>query len=405
MDDAGATYGFSPGRVILPLLYSPTHPVPAMSDPSLAGVLSARHARLRTALAGAGLDALAVNPGPSLVYLTGLHFHLSERPVVAFFPREGTPTLVLPALEAQKIEGAAFEVTPFTYTEDPGTWATAFAGAVRAAGLGRARVGIEPRCLRVLELRFLEGAAPDAAFDSGEAALAALRMQKDAAEIELMRIATGMAQRALQATLPAVRPGVTEREVAAELIQHLLREGSEGELPFQPIVAFGPNSANPHAVPTDTPLRPGDLVLFDWGANHQGYFSDLTRMFVAGEPESTLAEIADVTHRANAAARALAGPGVTAGAVDRAARAVIEEAGFGEYFIHRTGHGLGLEVHEEPYIRPDNDRVLAPGMTFTIEPGIYLPGRGGVRIEDDMVITEDGAVSLSDLPRDLIPLS
>ena len=229
-------------------------------------------------------------------------------------------------------------------------------------------------------------------------------MQKDAAEVALMRTATGIAQRALLATLPAVRPGVSERAIAAELVQHLLREGSEGELPFQPIVAFGPNSANPHAVPSDYALRPGDLVLFDWGASYQGYFSDLTRMFVVGEAEETLADIAAVTQRANAAARDLAAPGVTAGEVDRAARKVIEDAGYGAYFIHRTGHGLGLEVHEEPYIRADNDRVLAPGMTFTIEPGIYLPGRGGVRIEDDMVITADGAESLSDLPRALIGL-
>ncbi len=370
----------------------------------MTSTFTARHERLVTALQAAGLHALALNPGPSLTYLTGLHFHLSERPVVAVFPADGPAVLVLPALEARKLDGLSFDLTPFPYTEDPDTWAPAFESAARAARLAGKRVGVEPRSLRVLELRLLERAAPTARYDNGEEAVAALRMQKDAAEVALMRTATGIAQRALLATLPAVRPGVSERAIAAELVQHLLREGSEGELPFQPIVAFGPNSANPHAVPSDYALRPGDLVLFDWGASYQGYFSDLTRMFVVGEAEETLADIAAVTQRANAAARDLAAPGVTAGEVDRAARKVIEDAGYGAYFIHRTGHGLGLEVHEEPYIRADNDRVLAPGMTFTIEPGIYLPGRGGVRIEDDMVITADGAESLSDLPRALIGL-
>ncbi|GIV61172.1 MAG: peptidase M24 [Rhodothermaceae bacterium] len=365
----------------------------------------ARHARLARALSDAGLDALALNPGPSLVYFTGLHFHLSERPVVALFSASGaSPVLVLPELEAQKASGVRFDLQTFTYTETLATWPAAFRRAADAAGLDGKQVGVEPRSLRVLELRLLEQAAPNASFVSGEAAVAALRMQKDAAELALMREATAIAQRALQATLPTVRPGVTECEVAATLIQHLLREGSDGELPFQPIVAFGPNSANPHAVPTDYALREGDLVLFDWGANHHGYFSDLTRCFVAGEPEDELARIAEVVQQANAAGFAAAGPGVPAGEVDRAARRVIEAAGYGEYFIHRTGHGLGLEVHEDPYIRGDNEQRLAEGMTFTIEPGIYLPGRGGVRIEDDVVITADGAERLSDLPRELIRL-
>ncbi|QXD15576.1 Xaa-Pro peptidase family protein [Rhodocaloribacter litoris] len=366
---------------------------------------AARHTRLAEALASVGLDALALNPGPSLVYFTGLHFHLSERPVVAVFSAAGdVPVLVLPELEAQKLKEAAFELQAFTYTEDLASWPRAFAAAMQAARIDGRRVGVEPRSLRVLELRLLEQAAPDAAFVSGEQAVAALRMRKDAAELALMREATAIAQRALQATLPTVRPGVTEREAAATLIQHLLREGSDGELPFQPIVAFGPNSANPHAVPTDYTLREGDLVLFDWGANHHGYFSDLTRCFVAGEPEAELARIAEVVRQANAAGRAAAGPGVPAGEVDRTARRVVEEAGYGAYFIHRTGHGLGLEVHEDPYIRGDNEQRLAEGMTFTIEPGIYLPGRGGVRIEDDVVITAGGAESLSDLPRELIRL-
>jgi Xaa-Pro dipeptidase len=169
-------------------------------------------------------------------------------------------------------------------------------------------------------------------------------------------------------------------------------------------VAAGPNSANPHAVPGERRLAFGDLLILDWGASVDGYFSDLTRTFSIGQPEEEFARIAQVVLEANTAARAYSAPGVQAGQIDRAAREVIEKAGYGGYFLHRTGHGLGLEGHEEPFIRTDNPAALAPGMTFTIEPGIYLPGRGGVRIEDNLVITEDGAESLSDLPRELAVL-
>jgi Xaa-Pro dipeptidase len=139
----------------------------------------------------------------------------------------------------------------------------------------------------------------------------------------------------------------------------------------------------------------------DWGANVNGYFSDLTRTFVLGEPQPEFSHIAHIVLQANAAARRLAKPGIPAGQLDQAAREVIENAGYGEFFTHRTGHGLGMEGHEEPYIRGDNSLLLAPGMTFTIEPGIYLPGRGGVRIEDNLVITADGSETLSDFPREL----
>jgi len=364
-------------------------------------VLDHRHEHLRTVLKEANLSALAVNPGPSLTYLTGLHFHLSERPVVFMFPAEGTPSLVLPELESLKVEEADFDVTPFTYTESLSTWSDAFEKAAEKTGIRAGKIGIEPRALRVLELRLLESTCPSAEFVTGEAVIAKLRMQKDDQELELMERATRIAENALEATLPFVIQGVTERAIAAKLIQNLLAEGSEGELPFQPIIAFGPNSANPHAIPTDYQAAVGDLVLFDWGANYEGYFSDLTRMFSLGEPEPEMRNIVEIVEESNAAGRERVRPGISASAIDDASRGVITSAGFGEYFVHRTGHGLGLEVHEEPYIRDDNHRLLEPGMTFTIEPGIYLSGRGGARIEDDMVVTENGGKSLSLIERSL----
>ncbi|HEX2980639.1 MAG TPA: M24 family metallopeptidase, partial [Anaerolineaceae bacterium] len=184
----------------------------------------------------------------------------------------------------------------------------------------------------------------------------------------------------------------------------LLRAGSDSEFPFSPIIASGPNSANPHAVPGERTITAGDLIVIDWGASYGGYISDLTRTVAIEPVEPEFREIAKVVLEANAAGRAAGRPGVPAGQVDQSARSVINRADYGPFFIHRTGHGIGMETHEPPYIFGDNSLVLAPGMTFTVEPGIYLPGRGGVRIEDNMLITTDGAITLSDLPRELLVL-
>jgi len=366
--------------------------------------LLSRHTRLATILQSAKLDALVLNPCPSLTYLTGLHFHLSERPVVAIFVPEAPTMLVLPDLETLKGEGLPFQVKLFPYGEDPATWQAAFRAAFQAAGLETGLVGIEPGHLRVLEVRLLEAAVPHLNFISAEEALSNLRIQKGAQELNLMRKAADIAQRALQAALPQVKIGITEAELASELTLKLLRHGSDPVFTFPPIISFGPNTANPHSFPSERKLAAGDLLLFDWGATYQGYASDITRTFAIGKVETELAQIAQIVKQANAAARALAAPGVAAGDIDLAARQVIEQAGYGKFFTHRTGHGLGMEIHEPPYIRSGSSFLLQPGMTFTIEPGIYLPGRGGVRVEDDCVITADGMETLTSLPRELIVL-
>lgn len=366
--------------------------------------LLSRHTRLVTILQSAKLDALVLNPCPSLTYLTGLHFYLSERPVVAIFVPEAPTMLVLPELESLKGEGLPFQVKLFTYGEDPATWQAAFRAAFQAAGLETGQVGIEPGYLRILELRLLEAAAPHLNFISAEEALSNLRIQKDAQEISLMRKAADIAQRALQAALPQVKIGITEAELASELTLIMLRHGSDPGFTYPPIISFGPNTANPHSFPSERKLAVGDLLLFDWGAIYQGYASDITRTFAIGKVEPEMAQIAQIVQQANAAARTLAAPGVAAGDIDLAARQVIEQAGYGKFFTHRTGHGLGMEIHEPPYIRSGSSFLLQPGMTFTIEPGIYLPGRGGVRVEDDCVITADGMETLTSLPRELIVL-
>jgi Xaa-Pro dipeptidase len=283
-------------------------------------------------------------------------------------------------------------------------WTGAFAAAAQAAGLAGKRAGVEPGTMRLLEIGYLEEAVPGLRTADAEDLVAQLRMYKDETEAASMRKAARIAQRAIEATLPQVRVGMDERELAGELVVQLLRAGSDPALPFSPIVAAGPNSANPHATPTSRKIQPGDLLLFDWGASAGDYLSDITRTFAVRDVDSELAKIAGIVRDANTAARNKAGPGVPMYDVDRAARDVIAAAGYGEFFTHRTGHGLGMQGHEEPYIRGDNPQLLEPGMTFTIEPGIYLPGRGGVRIEDDVMVTETGLESFTDFSRELIVL-
>jgi Xaa-Pro dipeptidase len=360
-----------------------------------------RLAKLSEALKDAGLDALALNPGPSLAYLTGLHFHLSERPVVMFFPAEGRPGIVLPELEMLKVIDLEDEVRAFPYGEDPATWEGVFAAASRALGLEGKLIGVEPRSMRLLEFLLMQQALGSSEWPEADDIVGSLRLHKDAVESQSIRKAIRIAQEALEATLPQVRIGMTEKELASELVLQLLRHGSEAELPFFPIVSAGPNGANPHAVPSERKLKEGDLLVVDWGAAAEGYISDLTRTFAVGEVEEEYKLIHQTVLEANAAGQAAGKPGAACAEVDKAARAVIDAAGYGEYFTHRTGHGIGLEAHEEPYMRGDNARPLEPGMVYTVEPGIYLPGRNGARIEDNMLVTEAGVECLSDMPREL----
>ena len=363
-----------------------------------------RYSHLASLIKSSSLDALAINPGSALTYLTGLRFHLMERPTVLLIAPTATPVLILPELEVLKVNQSAIPLQAFPFGDNPASWQDAFNQAVHALGLDCKKIGVEPERLRFLELRFLEIAAPNSKFVTAADVFANLRMRKEEQEIAAMRKAVQIAQQALIATLPVVKSGVSEREIASELTLQLLKAGSDPETPFSPIVSSGPNSANPHASPSERRLAAGDLLVIDWGASFGGYCSDLTRTFTIGEPAPEFQHIARAVMQANEAGRAVARPGIPAGDVDKAARAVIDQAGYGQYFTHRVGHGLGMEGHEPPYMFGENTLLLAPGMTFTVEPGIYLPGRNCVRIEDNVVITEEGAETLSDLPRQLVQL-
>ena len=360
-----------------------------------------RFDKLNASLRNSDLDAVILNSGPTLTHLTGLHFHLMERPVVLLFATDRIPAIVLPELELQKVASLPYDLLVFAYPENPSEWGDVFRKATQALNLDGKRIGVEPRQLRLMEFHYVQGGAPEADYPDGSDVLSGLRLRKDKSEVEAMRRAVKIAQDALEATIPTMKIGMTEKAIAAELVIQLLRHGSDPDLPFAPIVSGGPNAANPHASPSDRKLQPGDLLVVDWGAGYEGYISDLTRTFAVEDVDEECRKIHKIVQEANAAGRAAGRPGVPCAAVDKAARDVIEQAGYGVYFTHRTGHGIGMEGHEEPYMRGDNMQLLEPGMAYTVEPGIYLPNRNGVRIEDNVVITETGADVLSDMTREI----
>jgi len=354
---------------------------------------------LRQQQATHDLDYVALMPGANLRYLTGLNLHLYERPIVFFFHREGCPTSILPTLEAPRIEAnLPFEAELFVYSDEEGHQ-PAFERACRALNLAGKRLGVEFLNMRVLELKQLEQYAPGCQTLDAGGVISELRMIKDAEEVEHMRQAIRITEQALQEVADAIQPGRADSEIAAELKIAFLRAGAQG-MSFEPIVGVGPDSASSHVVPSGRVIEPGDLIVIDCGVTYQGYAADITRTFAVGPIAPQLERVYEIVKEANAAGRAAVRPGVSAQEVDRAARQVIGRAGYGEYFVHRTGHGLGLEIHEPPYIVEGNEELLQPGMTFTVEPGIYLPGQGGVRIEDDVLVTPQGAETLTTFPRD-----
>jgi Xaa-Pro dipeptidase len=359
-------------------------------------------ARQEQVRAAAGTDAVAIVPGANMVYFTGLHLHLSERPIIAFFSTGGALSLIIPELEVPQVQARPnLEARLFTWNDAEG-YAAAFRAAVDELGLRGGTLGVDGMTMRVTEWLALKDAASGALdVQPVERALIGVRARKTAAEIEAMRGAIQLSEAALAAALAQVRPGMTERQIAALLNDEMSKAGSEGNA-FGTLVQTGPNSALPHGGVTDRALTADDFLLIDYGGTKDGYPADITRTFCLGTPTAEMRAIFDAVLRANEAAREAAGPGVAMGAVDKAARDVITAAGYGDYFIHRTGHGLGLETHEPiPQIASGVTDLLEPGMVFTIEPGVYVPDIGGVRIEDNVVVTETGIDVLTSYPRQL----
>ncbi|GAB3345695.1 Xaa-Pro peptidase family protein [Modestobacter lapidis] len=353
-----------------------------------------------------GVDLLVVTPGSDLRYLCGYSAHAMERLTALAVPRRGEPFLVVPRLEAPMVEaspagGLGLEVLAWDETDDP--FARLAEAAVARLGTPPARVAVGARTWAEHALG-VQRAIPGAALELASPVIDRLRMVKTPAEIEELALAGAAIDRVHAAMGEWLRVGRTETEVGADIAAAILAEGHVG-VDFT-IVGSGPNGASPHHELSDRVVQAGDLVVVDIGGETAtGYRSDCTRTYVVGGaagPQVT--EWYAVLQGAQGAATAAVRPGVTCEQVDAVARDVITAAGWGEHFIHRTGHGIGLDTHEAPYVVAGNDLPLEPGMAFSVEPGIYLAGRCGARIEDIVVCTDDGVRVLNEGPRGLVEL-
>jgi Xaa-Pro aminopeptidase len=373
--------------------------------PASCETFTARLARTRDATRVAGLDALLITPSPDLRYLLGVAGASHERLTCLVLPADGDPVLVVPALERPGLDGTpvlelGLEIAEWTDGQDPYALVAAVLRRSRSL-VTRAGVGDAMPAAHVLALR---DALPACQQKLASTVLAQLRMRKDSAEIAALTVAGEAIDRVHARMGEWLRVGRTEAQVGADVAAAIVEEGHTSAAFV--IVGSGPNGASPHHDVSARVLAPGDVVVVDIGGpTPEGYFSDCTRTYSLGDPADTDADLAyAVLQSAQNAAVAAVAPGVTAEEVDAAARVPITEAGFGQQFIHRTGHGIGLDVHEQPYIVAGNDLVLEPGMAFSIEPGIYFRGHWGARIEDIVVVTESGVTRLNQRPRDLAVL-
>lgn len=362
----------------------------------------ARLEDLRHEIAALGAEVAIITPGPDVQYLLGWSVASHERLSCLIVPVAGDPLLVVPELERPGWAGSAAESTVPIATWLDGQDPYRLVADALPAMTTRIAVNDHMPVGHALKIR---AAIPGSELSLAGAAIAVLRIRKTAEEIDALAVAGAAIDRVQRRIGEWLRPGRTEHEIAADIEAAILAEGHQ-RADFV-IVGSGANGASPHHESSDRILQPGDVVVIDIGGPHSGgplagYFSDCTRTYqVAGSPDPEFETVYDIVERAQQAGFEAAGPGVSAEQVDAAARSVIESAGYGPYFITRTGHGIGLEVHEDPYVVAGNSTLLKPGMTFSIEPGVYLPGRFGVRIEDIVAVTDSGAIRLNECTRAL----
>lgn len=352
-----------------------------------------RRAHAAQIAADAELGALAFVPGPNFYYLTGLHFHLMERPTLMCISANGDVAAVMPELERLKWQSVFPDAQTF-YWQDADGYDAAFEalGALFAGA-----IGVEGMRMRMFESAAL---AKHSEVRDAEPYLARLRIAKDDNEIEALRRAISISETALAELIDAAKPGDTEAGLVAKLKQLMLLHGAEG-FAFDPLILSGPNAADCHGTPGDRAVRPGDVLLIDFGAQFGGMNADITRSFFCEHANDDALAVYETVAAANAHGKSIAKPGVTCDALDRETTSVLQTSDYGDLIVHKTGHGLGLDVHEAPQVMVGNATALAPGMVVTIEPGLYRPGDLGIRIEDDVLITQDGCESLTTFSREV----
>lgn len=360
--------------------------------------MTERYAAIRELAKQHDVDAIALVPGANFTRLMQRSFHSHERPLLLLIPQSGPVSAIVPNLELASFATLNFEGDVYDWRDQDG-YQPAF-DALLAAHPQR-RIGVEGQVMRVFVQQALQTARPDITCVDLQRPIASLRCRKNASEIAALRKAIEISENALHDTLADVRIGQSEKFIESRLIQAMFHHGAD-ELSFGPIVAAGDNSAQPHATArANYAIQSGDALLFDFGARADGLCADITRTFFVGECSDTQRAVYETVLAANRAGHAATRPGARAADVDDAATRVLEESAYQELIRHKTGHGLGRDVHEDPYIMRGNEETLEPGMVFTIEPGLYRSGEFGVRIEDDVLVTDNGVESLTAFDKSL----
>lgn len=365
-----------------------------MADPRLDAIHAVMHDN--------DLDAVAIVPGPNFKNMFTRDFHLMERPLLVIVPSEGAPVAIVPNLEMTSFAALDFPGAIFDWRDEDG-YKEAFASAAAALPqLANAeRFGLEAQRMRVFEQMALATVFPIANFVDAHAEISTVRLIKTPDEISLLKKAIQISECALEATLQEVTVGQTEKEIEGILLRHMFSMGADG-IAFEPIVAAGDNAAQPHATArADYQIKRGDALLLDFGASWMGYNADITRTFFVGEVSDYDRAFYNTVLAANERGKEVSKEGSTAHDVDDAVQVVLENSQFAQFARHKTGHGLGLDVHEAPQIMRGNMDTLKAGVVFTIEPGLYRDGECGVRIEDDVVVTKDGIECLTSFDREL----
>ncbi|MBA4493066.1 M24 family metallopeptidase [Paenactinomyces guangxiensis] len=345
-------------------------------------------------------DAAFIHTTPNVFYLSQFFCHPHERLLRLFIFPEAEPFLVCPQMEVASARNAGWKNPVLGYDDVQNPWEMIASELAKRSVSAHATVAIEKEQLSYSRVEQLQAVIPHARFVSADEPLNRLRLIKDAGEIKLLREAAAIADYGVEVGISALKQGCSEMEVVARIEWEMKKKGIH-EMSFSTTVLFGGKTAFPHGTPALAPLQPGDLVLFDLGVVLDGYCSDITRTVGFRSVNEQQQQIYETVLKAQQKALEQCRTGTIMGDLDRAARSVISDAGYGEFFPHRLGHGLGIDVHEYPSINETNDSPLQAGMVFTVEPGIYIQGLGGVRIEDDVLITREGCETLTRFPKEL----
>jgi len=364
-------------------------------------VYKSRLVRCQRLMSEKEIDVLFLAPGPNMYYISGFLEEPSERLLSLIVPQSGDPFFIVPELYEQQVRAFSWveKLVSWKDSEDPNAVLSA---TLKQVVTRRPTIAVDSRMWSRFLLMLLS-VAPDARYLDAATVMSPLRIKKTSEEIALMKRSAKIADTAFTETVKECREGMTEHQVAAKLVNELRRLGADS-VGFEPAASSGPNAVLPHYRSGDRKLERGDLVVMDYGCLYRGYNSDITRTIAVGSCNNERKKACEVVRSAQEKACQAALEGVEAQSVDRVARGIIGAAGYGQFFVHRTGHGIGLEIHEEPYIVAGNALKLEEGMAFSVEPGIYVPGQYGVRIEDIVVIQAGKARRLNDCTRELVTI-